>query len=42
MVAFVDVNGDGQDDIVVHVDRTALELMVGDMEAVSPKAFGMT
>jgi len=34
MAAFEDVNGDGIDDIVVHVDTTALELTLGDMEAV--------
>ncbi len=34
MSSFEDVNGDGLKDIVVHVDVTALESTVGDMEAV--------
>ncbi len=34
MSSFEDVNGDGLKDIVVHVDATALEQTVGDMEAV--------
>ena len=34
MASFEDVDGDGIDDIVVHVDTTALELTEGDMEAI--------
>jgi parallel beta-helix repeat protein len=34
MSSFEDVNGDGLKDIVAQVDVTALELTVGDMEAV--------
>ncbi len=34
MSSFEDVNGDGLKDIVVHVDATALESTVGDIEAV--------
>jgi len=34
MASFEDINGDGFDDIVVHVDTTALELIAGDVEAV--------
>lgn len=34
MASFEDVNGDGLEDIMVHVDTTALELTLGDMEAI--------
>lgn len=34
MASFEDVNGDGFDDIVVHVDTTAFELSLGDTDAV--------
>lgn len=34
MASFEDVNGDGLQDMVVHIDTTALQLSLGDTEAV--------
>ncbi len=34
MASFEGINGDGLDDIVVHVNTTALQLTLGDTEAV--------